>query len=229
MSLKSRLKIAACFVFISVYIYTFSEPCFAFEDEGFQFWVSSSTFLDISKNWEAMFQKEFRLGDDGGTLYYQHSELGAMYKGLAEWLELGFNYRQIFERDNERVWKLENRPHFNITLKGRLSALDLSNRSRFEYRVREDKDDLWRYRDKVTVKLPYEFTGLKLKPYVANEVFITLDDYVYNVNRLYSGITFDFLLFKKIQADVFYLWQSSKSSSGWKDIHALGTGLKIRF
>lgn len=228
MSLKSRLKIAACFVFVLVCIYTFSEPCFAFEDEGFQYWASSSTFLDISKNWEAMFQKEFRLGDDGGTLYYQHSELGAMYKGLAEWLELGFNYRQIFERDDERVWKLESRPHLNVILKGRLSDLDLSNRSRFEYRIREDKDDLWRYRDKVTVKLPYEFTGLKLKPYLANEVFITLDDYDYNKNRLYSGITF--ALFKEnIKADVFYLWQSSKSSSGWKNIHALGTGLKIRF
>ena len=229
MPLKSRLKTAACFVFILECIFTFGGPCFAFEDEGFQFWASTSTSLDISQNWAAMFHREFRLGDDGGTLYYQHSELGAMYKGLAEWLELGFNYRQIFERDDERVWKLENRPHVNITLKGKLSDLDLSNRSRFEYRIREDKDDLWRYRDKVTVKLPDELTGLKLKPYVANEVFITLDDCDYNVNRFYSGINFDFFLFKKIQADVFYLWQSSKSHDDWKDIHVLGTGLKILF
>ena len=219
----------ACFIVVLVCSYILNAPCFAFEDEGFQFWASTSTSLDISQNWAAMFHRELKLGDDGGTFYYQHSELGAMYKGLAEWLEVGFNYRQIFERDDENVWKLENRPHFNITLKGRLSDFDLSNRSRFEYRIMEDEDDLWRYKDKVTVKLPYEFTGLKLKPYVANEVFITLDDYVYNVNRLYSGITFDFLLFKKIQADVFYAWQSSKSSSGWKDIHALGTSLKILF
>jgi len=228
MSPKNRLKITACFIVVLMCSYTFNAPCFAFEDEGFQYWASSSASFNISKNWEGTLQKEFRLGDNGGTLYYQHSELGLRYKGFADWLELGLNYRQIFERDDKRVWKLENRPHLNITLKGRLSELNVSNRSRFEYRIRENKDDLWRYRDKVTVKLPYEFTGLKLKPYLANEVFITLDDYDYNKNRLYSGITF--ALFKEnIKADIFYLWQSSKSSSGWKDIHALGTGLKIRF
>ena len=137
-----------------------SRHCSAYEDEGFQFWTTASASFDNDKNWKGKFEQEFRLGDDGGNLYYQHSDLGFTYTSLAKWIELGLNYRQIFEKDSRGEWMQENQPHFNITLKTQLFDLDLSNRSRFEYRDRENKDDLWRYRNKVTVKFPLELTPL---------------------------------------------------------------------
>lgn len=205
----------------------FNKPCFGFDDEGFQYWSAASVSFDISKDWKCTFEEEFRLGDDGGNLYYQHSDLGFVYKSLADWIELGANYRQVFEKDSEGKWRQENRPHLNITLKGQLFDLSLNNRSRFEYRDKENKEDLWRYRNKTTVKLPLELTGFKLQPYLADEVFVTLNDDNVDRNRLYSGVSFD--LSKDIKASVFYLWQSTRSGREWKDIYVLGTGLKLYF
>lgn len=140
----------------------------------------------------------------------------------------GLNYKQVFERtDSEGEWKQENRPHLNITLKGRLFDLGLSSRSRFEYRDRENKKDLWRYRNKVTVKFPLELTSFKLQPYLADEVFINFDEEDFNKNRLYAGLSLK--LSKNIKGEVYYLWQSSKSGGDWKDINVLGTGLKFYF
>jgi len=61
----------------------------------------------------------------------------------------------------------------NLTFKGELFGLDVSDRSRFEFRKREAKEDSWRYRNMIKVKLPWEFTSLKLRPYFAGVLLST--------------------------------------------------------
>lgn len=204
-----------------------SSICFGSDNEGFQYWSAAKISLDINKDWKVAFEEEFRLGDDGGNLYRHHSDLGFLYDGLADWIDLGFNFRQVFEKDSKDKWKQENRPHLNITLKSKLLGLDIADRSRFEYRDREDKDDVWQYRNKVTIKLPLELTELKLQPYLADEVFFNFDEEDFNRNRLYAGASFDVL--KNMGASVYYMWQSSKSSGEWNDIHVLGVSLQFKF
>lgn len=203
-------------------------PCFAFDDGDFQWWTSAGASVDINKDWKCTFEEEFRLGDDAGELYYHHSDLGFVYGSLADWIDLGFNYRQVFARaDSESEWKQENRPHLNITLKGKLFGLGVSSRSRFDYRDREDKEDYWRYRNKFTVKVPLELTDLKLKPYLADEVYIPLNDDNISKNRVYAGVSFGVL--ENMTGEVFYLWQSSRAPGDWNDFNVLGTRLKLRF
>ena len=100
-----------------------------------------------------------------------------------------------------------------------------------EYRDRENKKDIWRYRNKVTAELPLEITvpltELKLHPYLADEVFINLDGQGYNKNRVYSGVSFK--LWKNSKGSIYYLWQSSSKSGGWEDINVIGTQLKFYF
>ena len=82
-------------------------------------------------------EEEFRFGDDGGNFYYQHSDLGLIYSGISDWVDVGINYRHVFlEKDSD--WKQENRPHLNATVKCKLLDFSLSNRGRLEYRNRED-------------------------------------------------------------------------------------------
>jgi hypothetical protein len=203
------------------------EICFASDDGDFQYWSGASASFDINKDWKVKFEEEFRLGEGGGHLYRHPSDLGFVYKGFADWIDLGLNYRLVREKDSKGEWRQENRPHLNVTLKGKIFSLDVSDRSRLEYRDREDKEDVWRYRNKVTVKLPFELTELKLQPYLADEVFITLNDDNIDRNRFYAGVSFK--LAKNIKGDIFYLWQSSRSSSDWTDINVLGTALKFSF
>jgi len=167
------------------------------------------------------------MGDKAGNLYYQHTDVGFVYKGLTDRIDLGFNYRQIFEDDSKGEQRREDRPHLNFTLKGKLSGISISDRSRFEFRCREKKEDVWRYRNKITFKLPFELTALKLKPYLADELFFDLDKKGYNRNRLYGGVSFGFT--KSIKGEVYYLWQSSRSGSGRENINVIGTKLKFYF
>ena len=68
-----------------------------------------------------------------------------------------------------------------------------------------------------------------LGPYIdeADEVFVDFYGDRINRNRLYSGVSFK--LSKNIRGEVFYLWQTSKSGGGWKDISVIGTKLKFYF
>jgi hypothetical protein len=75
--------------------------------------------------------------------------------------------------------------------------------------------------------VPVELTELKLKPYVADEFFIPLNDDNITKNRVYAGVSFKLL--ENMTGDVFYLWQSSRSPGDWKDTNVLGTRLKFSF
>ena len=225
----TKLPRLAVHIVLTVILCTiYSKPCFAFDDGDFHWWTSAGASFDINKDWKCTFEEEFRLGDDAGELYYHHSDLGFVYGSFADWIDLGFNYRLVFGRAGSAGdWKQENRPHLNITLKGKLFDLNVSNRSRFEFRDIEDYEDHWRYRNKFTVKLPLELTDLKLKPYVADEVFIPLNDDNVSQNRVYAGFSFDVL--ENMKGEIFYCWLSARVTGDWRDYHVLGTRLKFQF
>jgi len=91
----------------------------------------------------------------------------------------------------------------------------------------EDKDEAWRYRNKLTVLFPFKFTDLEVQPYIADEVFIDFHGAKFNRNRLYAGLKFKVI--KNLKADVFYLWQTSKKKSKRIDYNVIGLKLKLVF
>jgi hypothetical protein len=209
-------------------IFFFGGVCFAFDDGDFQYWSTAKVSFDLNKDWKVDFSEEFRFGDEGGELYHYFSDLGFTYISLAEWIDVGLNFRLIRERaGSDSEWKTENRPHINISFKGNLCNLGLINRSRFEYRDRKEAEDFWRYRNQTTVKFPFELTARKLKPYIAEEFYINMTgDNIINRNRFYSGISFK--LSKNLDGNIFYLWQATKSGKEWNDLHILGTQLVFK-
>lgn len=201
--------------------------CFAWDDEGVQWWPTTGIFHQINKDWQFNFEQEERLGDDGGNMYYEHSDFGFVCSGLADWIDLGFNYRLIYQKDGKDHFKYENRPHFNITFKGKLFGWDVSDRSRIEYRDMETTKDTWRYRNKIAVVFPIELTDLKLQPYIANDAFINLNPGDFTMNWLYTGFTFR--LTENIRTDIYHMWQASKTRTEWKNVFVLGTKLTFTF
>ncbi|UCF43725.1 MAG: DUF2490 domain-containing protein [Planctomycetota bacterium] len=224
--MSKSLKIRVCLVAALICGGLLAKPALGVDKSGFQYWSAAGFNFDLDKEWTVTFEEQFRLGDEGGNLYYHHSDISLVYKGFADWLDVGAGFRKAYE-DRDGTWRQENRPHISVTLKGKLGDIAVSTRSRFEYRHREQKEDVWRYRNKVTFKLPCELTELKLKPYLADEVFINFNDEEYAGNRFYSGVAFN--ITKNVKADIYYLWQSSRATPGRDDIHALGTKLTFRF
>ncbi len=201
--------------------------CLAYDDGDFQFWNSTCVFFDIHKDWKVAVEEGLKLGNDAGNAYYNYTDLGFVYRGLADWIDLGFNYKQAFSKDDEGHWLSENRPHFNVTVKGRLWDIDLSDRSRFEFRDKEVDEDLWRYTNQLKAKLPFELTSFKLRPYLADQVYLNFEGQTFEKNRLYSGFTFK--LPKNTEGGLYYVWQWSKCDGMWSDLNAIGLDLKFSF
>jgi hypothetical protein len=200
--------------------------CLANDATGFQWWSTAASKVDITSDWYTAVEEEFRLDDDSG-LYYHHWDVGLGYSGLAEWVDLSFNFRQVYQEDDDGEWRQENQPHVNVTFADTFAGIACSTRSRFEFRDRLGGEDNWRYRNKVTFGLPWELAPLKLKPYLADEVFIDMDGEGYSRNRFSAGGVL--ALAKGIKLDLYYLWQSTRADSGTDNIHALGTKLVFLF
>lgn len=217
-------KIASFKIFFLIFLLSFS--CYGFDSGDFQYWNTGSVSWELKDNWKLILEEEFRFGDDAGEFYYQHSDLGLNYSGLATWLDIGVSYRHIFEK-NASEWHEENQPSFNATLKWKSFDLDLASRAKFEYRNRELGEEYWRFSDKFTVKLPLKLTRLEIQPYIAEEVLVDFDAEDVNRNRLWAGFSMNLL--KGLKAEIFYLWQASKKSGEWSNLNILGTKIKFFF
>ncbi len=204
-------------------------PAVSFRDGDFQYWSINGGSVDIDENWTITAEEELRFGDNASEFYYQHTDVGVVYKNVVENVDLGFNFRKAFTKISRDNWNSENRLHLNLTIKGELFDIPVSNRARIEYRDIDESKNLFRYRNKFTINFPLEFTQLKLKPYLADEVFINCDEDGFNTNRVYAGLKLK--LADNIDGSLFYLWQTRKpTGSGWgQDINVIGTALKIRF
>jgi hypothetical protein len=218
---------AHAYVIVLIFWGLLSGVCFASRSGDLEYWHTHSVSVDINKDFVFTASEELRFGRHNGNPYLHNVDLGIAYKGLADWLDLGFNFKKEYEKDSSGKFRHENRPHLNITVKGKLFDLPTSNRSRLEWRDFETKEEVWRYRNRTTVKLPLKLTRLNLQPYVAEEWFVNLGEDNINQNRLFSG--FSFKLSKDINGSIFYLWKTSKISGGWRDTNVIGTQFNFLF
>ena len=205
----------------------FSKSKCVIADGDVEFWQSAIACFDINPDWAVAVEEHVKMGHVAGNVYYHHTDLGFVYKSFAEGIDLGFNFKQVFKKDDDGHWCRENRPHLNVTFKGWLGPLDFADRSRMEFRDRECDEDLWRYTHRLKVKLPYEFTRFKFRPYVADQVYLNLEGQTFEKNRIYAGIMFE--LSKNLESEFCYVWQSAKPDGQWEDLNALGILLRIRF
>ncbi|MDD4939552.1 MAG: DUF2490 domain-containing protein [Candidatus Omnitrophica bacterium] len=198
---------------------------YAYDDGDFQIWHTENQEFKINKGSKITLEEEFRWADDAGEFFYHHYDAGFVYS-INKHLDLGANYRQVYEK-KKGDFREENRPHLNAALKYDVYGFKIDDRNRIEYRHFEYQADAWRYRNKFTIKFPWKFTKLQIQPYLADEIFLDLQNKAFSRNRFYSGVGVN--VTKNIKGEVFYLLQSSRSGKIWVDSNVLGTKLKILF
>ncbi|MDP3981857.1 MAG: DUF2490 domain-containing protein [Chlamydiota bacterium] len=196
------------------------------EEGDWQWWDTNVIGGHLSDNIKADLEAEFRLGDDISEFYYTHEQIQLHFK-LCEYFTFSPAYRQVFEKKGSE-WENEARPMINGTVSYSWeNGWDVSNRARVEFRLKEGSDDTIRFRNKVTVKFPFEWTSLGIRPYLADEIFIESDGKGFNRNRVYVGI--ECTLLEGLKGGLFYVLQSSDSGDEWTNIHGVGTSLKLYF
>lgn len=217
------------FVFTSILIMiVVGGTCFGSTDGNAEYWQGIGLDFNMDKNWKITVREELRVGKSGGDPYLHNTDVGLVYKGFGDWLNVGLNFKKEFEKDSSGKYRGENRPHLNLMFKGELFGCKLGNRVRLEYRDFQTKEDRWRFRNRFVVNMPFTLTEFNLQPYVADEIFIYLGESKVTQNRFMAGLSFK--LSEGIKTNVYYMYKSSQStSSGWIDTNVIGTSVVFVF
>jgi Protein of unknown function (DUF2490) len=180
----------------------------------------------ISPEAKLAVEEEFRWGGSAKQFYYQHYDVGFFYN-LGKYWSVGAGYRHVLSRSKDK-FLIENEPYLAATLSWELAGFKFDDRSRLEYNHFDYKDDTWRYRNKFTVKAPWKFTRFEIQPYLADEIFILLDDgQRLSINRSFAGLGMSFT--RNLKGEIYYLAQDTKSSGKWSRANVLGTKFKLLF
>ena len=223
---KKVVRKILSFICISVFCSIILVRCsFAYDDGDWQVWQVDSVEGQIAEQWKVKFIEVFKWGDNAKEFYWHSSDLGITYK-TCEWFNLGLRYQQIYQKKKTR-WIEENRPYMDGIFKWQWADFKFSDVNRFEYRIQEENDDGWRYRNKLMVKFPIKWTKFEIQPYTAEEIFIDFDKGELNGNRIYAG--FGMKLIEHLKGDIFYIWENNKKQGDWSSVNIIGAELKFSF
>jgi len=199
----------------------------AYDDGDFQVWHTENQEFKLNDKFKITTEEEFRWGDDASQFFYQHYDAGLVYS-LNKNLDLGMNYRQVYELRSGNKFREENRPHINATVKYELYGFKLDDRNRLEYRHFDWQEDAWRYRNKFGLRSPWKFTKFEIQPYVSDEMFVSFSGInQFDENRFSPGVAFS--LTKNIKGEIYYMLRAKKSTDTWVKSNILGTKLKLVF
>ena len=198
----------------------------AYDDGDFQVWNTDVEEFNIGKDSKIALEQEFRWGDNVDQFYYHHYDAG-FFHNLKKYLTIGGGYRQIYELKKGK-FKAEDAPYLVMSLLWDIAGVSFDDRSRIEYRHFAYQADSGRYRNKITMKLPWKFTRINIQPYFSDEGLFSLGGTnMFNQNRLAAGLGAS--LAKNLKAEIYYMLQSTRNPGDWVDANVLGTKLKVVF
>lgn len=199
------------------------------DGEDFSYRARVTFVVPIEEQWDFSFDQRLGYEDEARRLGHQYQDVRVIYKHANGWLTLSPALRVVHTRTDDRDhWTGEVRPHFNIAISSKLLGFGINNRSRFEYRDIEDKDNAWRFRHKLRLDSPMAFTPWKIKPYVSEEVFCYFNPEGLSAHRLQTGLFIP--LTKKIRLDLFYFRQfNQEAPRTWSQTNVLGTYFRFKF
>ncbi len=192
----------------------------------FEYWPKVFVTIPLNQQWQFGFEEWLSFTDNATRFKDSQTDLWLHYLGLADWLSVGVGYKRVFAKPEEE-WEIEDRPMLNAAIKSKVYGFGITNRSRFEYRMLEDKEPFWRYRHRVNIISPVTFTPLKILPYTAGEVFYSFDGQGFNQRRLYGGVFIP--LHEKVRLELFYIWKLDKADHEWHDTNVIGSWVYVQF
>ncbi|MDD2237347.1 MAG: DUF2490 domain-containing protein [Kiritimatiellae bacterium] len=218
------------------------QSALAYQDGDSQLWMKFGASGNMDCGVKVSVAEELRLGDDMKEYYYAETALSASYD-VQPWLNLGLTYVEVFERKekviydskgneiNDHYFRPEHMPRVEATVKHKVAGWGFDDRVRMEYRMKEDTQDYFRYRNRIRVKSPWKVTPLAINPYVAWELFLSdlPDDvnWVVDRHRFYAGVGMK--LVKNLSGGLYYLKQLDWKSSDWLETNVLGIELSASF
>lgn len=206
-----------------------ARPALPYEDEDIQYWNQIAFEMKPAERWLVHVHEEFRLYDDASHYDYQQTDAYFAYE-VTSFFSAGGGFKYLYVRDDQSNWHSEFRPHINAWLTSHAGPFVITDRNRFEYRVRQAARDEWRYRNRLDIEFPPFYKPVNFRFYAADEIFITIDNGWFNGNRIYGG--FRFTLLELVDIDLFYLryyLKDQPGAKGWQTANVIGTYITFLF
>ena len=162
-------------------------------DGDWQLWTHDSATVKLSENVTGLVDVMYRFGDDMSDLWYQHYDVGVIYK-VSDWLSIKSSYRvKMVNLDSFAgdTWLNINNPNLNFMFTKKIGKTILKNNCRFSYwDYAEDfnRTDLLYCRNIFTIIGPKAFTKAKIKPFIKEDFFYNTDINEVDRNRLSTGL-----------------------------------------
>ena len=198
----------------------------AYQSGDFQIWNTNDQDVTIGKATKFTNEQEFRYGNGGGDIFYQHYDWGFAW-AFDKLLEITMGYRLVLEKNNFK-WQETDEPYTILTTKFDIWKFKFEDRNRIEYRHFRFAEDQVRYRNRFMLKYPIDFKKIVIAPYVCDEIFVSSNGSGFNQNRLQSGI--ELALTKYVKIDISYMAQQVKGlNDKWTEANVLRLKSKIAF
>ena len=213
-------------IVIAISIALITCGAYAYNSGDFQIWNTNNQEVAIGKGTKLATEQEFRYGNNGGDIFYQHYDWGFAY-AFDKLLELAFGYRLVYEKPKMK-WMEEDEPYTNITAKLDIWKFKFEDRNRIEYRHFRFAPDQARYRNRFMLKYPIDFKKIIIAPYISDEIFVSSNGSGFNQNRLQTGIELG--LTKYVKIDISYMSQQIRGlNDKWNEANVLWLKSKISF
>jgi len=137
----------------------------------------------INDKLDVKINPEFVFNDNMSRFCEYNVDIGLDWK-CREWLVIS-PCLKLIEAKSGNEWRKEIRPDPDITLRWNRQSFKFDDRNRMEYRIREDRNNVWRYRNRIRVKYPVKLTRFEITPFISNEIFWALD--ASEINEIYSS------------------------------------------
>jgi len=205
----------------------FSGAAHAASDEEFRIWNYYDIDKKINERWTFSLGEELRFEDNATQFTYHDTHASINHKTFS-FLTLRAEYKNVRAKRDSNQWKWEYRPRIDVIPNFDLKGFVFKNRNRFEFRIKENKKNTFRYRNRISLDLPYKWTRFELQPYFSNEIFIETNKNGLIKDRFYAG--FKMHLFKNVYGAIYYLRQFDKDSDArWTETNVLVTSLRLKF
>ncbi|MEQ1764954.1 MAG: DUF2490 domain-containing protein [Pyrinomonadaceae bacterium] len=233
--MKHRLNLSVI-SFVAAGLLAFSAPAVTGQSLGdFQIWNETTLLFPVIKETDKDGKESdklsllvlgvLRLGQN--RLYPVDARIGAGFdlKLNKYW---SFTPTYVYRRGEpvNNAKEFEHRLRFDVTVGNKWKNFSLKDRSRVEYRIRHNRDDSVRYRNKFTYAFPVRHNKKEiLSPFVSEEVYYDITAKEFSTNEIQAGISRK--LSKNVSADFFYI-RRDVNSGAIRNINGIGTNIKIR-
>lgn len=179
----------------------------------------------INEDWFIISRSNMASRFDYEDNFFGYTGIGLGYNLNDQWsVRAGYRHAWIRPGDD---WLEENRPYVEAYYAKKINGFRVTNRSRVEFRFFDYREDDVRLRNEIVIEAPWEFTSLKLKPYVEEEVFYGFNGSHVEANWLGGGLSWRPM--KGVKLKLGYRWVRQRIGDRWINRNVIVTGVNWFF